>query len=401
MGDFDVIVVGAGMMGSAAARHLAKAGASVALIGPGEPRSKRAHEGVFASHYDAARITRALDADATWSKLSMSAIARYAEVESEGKRTFFNPVGSLIVAQQKHEAAADFLRRVRAVGERHGIDYETLRGDALRTRFPFFAFPDGVVALHERLNAGYIDPRAHVTAQKAAAVSAGAVLIEAEATGIAEESDAVTVACANGEVFRAGKVIAACGGFSISGGVLPEPLPLRVYARTVLFCELDRSESERLRAMPSLIYRPAADRDGVYVLPPVTYPDGKTYIKIGGDPQDLILETVDDIKAWFRTDGNAAVGDHLHDRLQGFMPGLRSRTLSTGSCVTAFTDTGKPLIQCRSKRIVVVAGGNGAGAKCADEIGRLGAEVAAGRSIASQGYAVDFGNLDRTHQPNR
>ena len=43
----DVAVIGRGMLGSSAARHLADLGASVALIGPGEPADHSTHEGVF------------------------------------------------------------------------------------------------------------------------------------------------------------------------------------------------------------------------------------------------------------------------------------------------------------------------------------------------------------------
>jgi len=56
-----IAVIGRGLIGSAAARHLAKAGHAVTLIGPDEPADRKAHRGVFASHYDEGRITRALD----------------------------------------------------------------------------------------------------------------------------------------------------------------------------------------------------------------------------------------------------------------------------------------------------------------------------------------------------
>lgn len=51
-GHFKYIVAGRGMMGAAAARHLAENTEGVALIGPGEPADIKSHPGVFASHYD-------------------------------------------------------------------------------------------------------------------------------------------------------------------------------------------------------------------------------------------------------------------------------------------------------------------------------------------------------------
>ena len=38
--DWDCVVVGAGLVGSAAARHLAERGYKVVLVGPGEPADR-------------------------------------------------------------------------------------------------------------------------------------------------------------------------------------------------------------------------------------------------------------------------------------------------------------------------------------------------------------------------
>lgn len=56
--DFDYIVVGRGLIGTAAARHLSHRGHRVALIGPSEPACRHRHRGPFGSHYDEGRITR-------------------------------------------------------------------------------------------------------------------------------------------------------------------------------------------------------------------------------------------------------------------------------------------------------------------------------------------------------
>ena len=58
---FDYIVIGKGLIGSAAGRYLSATGTKVALIGPHEPENWPAHQGVFASHYDQGRLTRVLE----------------------------------------------------------------------------------------------------------------------------------------------------------------------------------------------------------------------------------------------------------------------------------------------------------------------------------------------------
>ncbi len=61
-----IAVIGRGLWGAAATRHLAMAGADVTLIGPSEPDDKHAHTGVFGSHYDEGRITRKNALDEYW-----------------------------------------------------------------------------------------------------------------------------------------------------------------------------------------------------------------------------------------------------------------------------------------------------------------------------------------------
>ena len=50
MTDIDIIVIGRGLIGSATARQFAKAGASVVLIGPGEPVDYHEHNGLSLIH---------------------------------------------------------------------------------------------------------------------------------------------------------------------------------------------------------------------------------------------------------------------------------------------------------------------------------------------------------------
>jgi len=48
---FDYLVIGKGLMGSAALRYVSQLTATVAIIGPDEPINYTNHKGVFASPY--------------------------------------------------------------------------------------------------------------------------------------------------------------------------------------------------------------------------------------------------------------------------------------------------------------------------------------------------------------
>ena len=67
-------VIGSGLIGSAAARHLAEAGHDVTLIGVPEERS--AELNTFASHHDEGRVTRIVDPDPVWSIAARRSIER-------------------------------------------------------------------------------------------------------------------------------------------------------------------------------------------------------------------------------------------------------------------------------------------------------------------------------------
>ena len=86
--NFDYAIVGGGLFGAAAARHLGYQGHDVLVFAPEEPQERTTHEGVFASHYDEARITRMLDADEIWSELAQASINRYQQIEIDSGINF-------------------------------------------------------------------------------------------------------------------------------------------------------------------------------------------------------------------------------------------------------------------------------------------------------------------------
>lgn len=384
MGEVEVAVVGAGMMGSAAARHLADRGVRVALIGPEEPADRAAHDGVFASHYDAARITRRLDPDPGWSAAAAASIARYPELERRGGRRIFRETGVLMAGPETGPAAG-FLAQTEAAGRAAGVGFERLSRDAVSARFPFLALPEGVAALFEGRGAGWIDPRAHLAAEIALAQARGAELVRAEVRGIRETAEGVTLRLSDGGELRAGRALVACGAFSGAAGLLPDPPKLRVHARTVALLALDAREAARLAAMPAILLRPPDRACDPYILPPVRYPDGRKYLKIGGDPEDQVLEGPEAIKAWFRGGGDAGVADFLAGRLEALLPGLRHEGVRAEACATSFTGDGRPLIARQTERIAALTGGCGAAAKSADELGRRGALAVMGEALPDWG----------------
>jgi sarcosine oxidase len=138
---------------------------------------------------------------------------------------------------------------------------------------------------------------------------------------------------------------------------------------------VDAQEAARLAHMPTLVMRFADGRDP-YLLPPIRYPNGKIYLKLGCELADVPLDTLAELKAWFKGVGTAKVGAYQQAIMMEIMPDLRVEAMHTEACMTTFTADNRPVISRQSDRITVAVAGCGRGAKCADELGRMGAELA-------------------------
>ena len=386
---FKSIVVGRGMMGAAAARYLALQGEGVAVIGPDEPTDWSNHHGVFASHYDEARITRTIDSDPIWARLANRSIARYGEIAAESGIDFYSEVGCLIVGP-KRGGQDPYVGQVEAAARQLGVAVEMLSDAALKSRFRYFDFGSDCEGVYEEKNAGYVNPRRLVEAQSLLAEKAGARVIRRTAVSVREEGGLAIVTTDDGAVYTAERVLVAAGGFSINENLVPRPLDLKVYGRTVAFFEIPDDDLAAYAGMPSLIHQPDDPTDHIYLLPPVRYPDGKTYLKIGGDPDDLQLETEPEIRAWFRRGGRLTTRDHLRRIISDLVPTLADAPLSMAACVTSFTPENYPAIGFASDHIAVLTGGCGAAAKSSDEIGRLGAEFIQHGRIIDEAYGDVF-----------
>lgn len=363
-------VIGRGLIGSAAARHLSAAGYDVTLVGPSEPTDFATHKGTFASHYDEGRITRGLDPDPFWSAVSRASIARYAEIAHQSGIRFYHEVGVLMTGPSDHAP----IRDVERIAQDSGLDCETLDDARLKSRFPYFAFPSGSFGVFERKDAGYISPRALVRAQGVCVDRNGGRIVDAVVQGFDETNQGVRLTTTEGQM-TFDNALVATGGFAET--LLGSDFRLKVCARTVALFRLGAAELQRLSTMPSHIH---LTYDGLdpYYLPPIPYPDGHSYVKLGGDPVDVDLPTTADVNAWFRSGGSEQVGDFLEDLIRARIPGLKADARILKPCVTSYTKDGMPDIRRLSDRVAIAVGGNGKGAKNSDELGRLGANALLG-----------------------
>lgn len=381
MAVFDVVVIGLGMIGSAALRALSESGETgrVAGVGPAEPDDWGRSEGPFASHYDHARITRVSDPDQIWAALARRSIDAYPALAARSGVVFHHPGGHLRLGR----GADDPLLAASAAHARAlGVPVELLAGAALGERFPYLRFPPGAGGLYEHGGAGWINPRALVAGQLAIAVDQGAILVRDAATSIHREGEGFLVATRGGEVLRATRVLVSVDGAT---GDLLEPLlgarlQLERQAHTTVLAELREEQAVTLAGMPSLIW-PLVDHPvlpSVYTTPPARYPDGRWYLKIGGPLHTPhLLESSATIRAWFQSPGNPVEIAALCEVLRGLVPGVEVLRWATKPCMNTYTAHGYPYIAELGPGLFVCTGGCGAAAKSSHAIGHLGARLVA------------------------
>ena len=250
---FDIIVIGAGLIGSAAIRTLSQSNQNVAIIGPAEPEEWANHDGVFASHYDQGRITRVLANDRVWAILAQRSIEQYRLIEQKSGIRFHYPVGGWQVGHP----AEDFISKTEAVGRELGRAFETYEPDRLAEAEPLFTFPTGLIGVREAAPAGYINPRSLVQAQLTIAAQQGATIIREMIAGVDRRNGFIELKGSAGQTYQARKILLGTGAFT--NMLLARPLKLIPKARTILLAELPPAEIERLRDMPTLIYENATD----------------------------------------------------------------------------------------------------------------------------------------------
>ncbi|MEO9239667.1 MAG: FAD-dependent oxidoreductase, partial [Jatrophihabitantaceae bacterium] len=157
MREFEVVVVGAGMFGSAAGKYLSRAGADVLVIGPAEPADGVAIDQYsFGAYFDEARITRRLGWDPVWQTTDAKSLERFRDIEVESGLSFFHECGSLVLmAKSIGHRTADILRQC----DEDEILVERLSAAALHNALPALNLPTlagGVEGLYEREQAGYL-----------------------------------------------------------------------------------------------------------------------------------------------------------------------------------------------------------------------------------------------------
>jgi sarcosine oxidase len=196
---FDVIVLGLGGMGSAAAYHLATRGKRVLGLDQFSPPHDRGP-----SHGRNRVIRQAYYEDPSYVPLLLRAYELWRELERESQTELLTVTGGLMIGAPDSEVVAGSLRSA----QQHGLSHELLDAGQIRRRFPEFTPSNQMVALFEK-NAGFVRPEAAVRAHLDRAARLGATLgFDEKVTGFS----GTTVTTTRGK-YEAGQLVVTTGSW--------------------------------------------------------------------------------------------------------------------------------------------------------------------------------------------
>jgi monomeric sarcosine oxidase len=341
---YDVVIVGAGLAGSAAAWSLAGRGRSVLVLEQFAPGHQRG------SSHGSARIVRRAYSDGLYVSLTGRAFELWREAELASGTSLLRMLGGLDFGTARGvRAIADLL-------EHHGVAHESMPAREAEARFPGMRF-EGDVVHHPQ--AGTVDSEAAVgvfvglAARNGADVRHSAPVRSVSASGVVELAD--------GSAVRGACVVVAAGAWvePLLSPVLTLP-PLRVtQQQTFHFPRLDPSAppwpSVIHQGAGSAIYHLAGGRDG-----------GAADDRKIGEHDGGTVCTADTRSGVV----DAASRERVMAYVARWLPGLSPEPSSSTTCLYTETPSEDFLLD-RVGDVVVCSPCSGHGAKFAPLVGEL------------------------------
>lgn len=356
----DVVVVGAGLVGSATAWHLARRGREVLVIDQFEPATSRG------SSHGSARITRRAYPEDDYVRLTGEAFEWWRELEQQAGQMLLRMTGGLDHGSWRQpEVIAASLARA-------GVEQELLPARTAEERFPGMIF-DRPVLYHPQ--AGTVDAERAVHAFLDSARRDGAALEPwTPVSGVTPAGDTAVVHTPRGDV-RARAVVLAAGGWveELTAGLLAMP---RVWVTEHKVFHFPRADESVV--WPVTLHRDALD---VYHLP-----GGRD-----GGPGDA-RKIAEHQGALTTARTRTGVVDEASRRrivayVRHWLPGLVPEPFAETTCL--YTSTlDEDFVIDRVGPFVVVSACSGHGAKLAPAVGRMAADLVEGGSQRVERFRI-------------
>ena len=357
---YDVIVLGLGAMGSAAAQCLAERGKSVLGI----EQFTAAHDR-GSSHGGSRMIRQAYWESPAYVPLVLRSYELWERLERDAGQKLLTITGGLILGPAQSEMVANGI----AAARQHGIPYTVLNPGEIRDRFPAITPLENDVAVYEE-RAGYLLPEECIRAQLKMAAQNGAELhFEEKAIGWTADAGRAEVTTSRA-VYEAERLVIAAGPWVNEelGGLLP----LKVTRQVMTWIEPRGGVEAFLpRHFPVFLCESPGDGRPGYGFPAIDGASGGVKAAIHGSDVECTPETVD--RVIHEVDG-ADVIRNLKPRF----PALDGEILRAKTCLYTMTPDEHFVIGIHPERAAVsmACGFSGHGFKFAPVVGEILADLA-------------------------
>ncbi|HZG28613.1 MAG TPA: N-methyl-L-tryptophan oxidase [Ensifer sp.] len=356
--EFDVVIVGLGAMGSAAAAFAASRGAKVLGIEMYFP----AHA-LSSSHGDSRIIRLGYFEDPSYVPLLRRAYENWRALEARLRADILSVTGVLQIGRPDSKIVSG----TQTACTMHGIAHEVLDRAEMARRYPAFVLDDEEVGVLDP-QGGYLRPEAAVMGYLKLAAEDGAELHFGERVlAIEPETDGVTIRSATGQ-YRARKVIVATGAWiaELVPALVPYAKPIR---QVVAWYQPDDGFMAQPGRMPCFL-RDEGDNGSFFGFPAF----GVDGVKIGRHAH--FREPIDPAKP------NAPVNGADTDLLDAFarkrLPQVASQRVRATTCRYTMLPTEDFLIDFSpgNRNVVISSACSGHGFKFASVVGEILADLA-------------------------
>lgn len=370
--NFNIIIIGLGAMGSAAAYQLAKKGVKVLGIDQFSPPHN------LGSTHGETRVTRkAIGEGAEYVPLTLRSYEIFREIEAETGADLLTMTGGLIMSSKSGNSNLHgnngFIETTVSTAQKFGIKHQFLTSDEIAKRFPQFNLDRDEIGYFED-EMGFLRPENCVAAQLESAEKYGAKIKRNEKVlEIKTESDFVQIKTNQG-TYRAEKIIVSAGAWIKD--FIKEPLQdlFKVYRQVFYWFDVaDSFESFKLGNFPIFIWEFGRwENDFVYGFPAI---EGKNNgFKIA---TETYLETTDPDQV-NRLVAQKEIDEIYEKYIKNRINNVPNKCLKTATCLYTVTPNARFVIDKlpENERIIVASPCSGHGFKHSAAIGEVLAELA-------------------------
>jgi sarcosine oxidase len=355
---YDVIIIGLGGMGSAAAYHLARRGQRVLGLEKFTPAHDKG-----SSHGGSRIIRQSYFEDPAYVPLLLRAYELWEGLAQDSGQEVYRITGGLFLGPPDCLTVAGSLR----ASQEWSLPHEVLDAGQIRSRFPNFTPEPGDVGLYEA-KAGFTRPEMTVAAHLDLAARVGATLrFGEEVQGWSETATGVTVTTAAG-TYTAGQLVICPGAWAPQ--LLAElGIPITV-ERQVLYWLDPVGGTAPFEDQPIFINENANGMQ-IYGFPAIDGPDGGVKVAFFRKGQECTPETIDRVV-------HPEEITAMRDRVTELLPALTGECVHSATCMYSNTSDEHFVITRHPNyaNVTVACGFSGHGFKFVPVVGEIVADLA-------------------------